>query len=88
MTQAKTVHEFPPRARRWNVDHAVPARDAAGREYEVRIGNMSNGGFMAESDRAPATGTVLTLEVPGEDSMDAEIRWVIGKRFGAMIIED
>ena len=88
MAQPDTVHQFTPRARRWDVDHAVTARDTNGREYQVRVANMSNGGFMAESDRGIAIGSVITLQVPGEADLQAEIRWAIGKRFGAMIIED
>lgn len=88
MVQAATVHEFTPRGPRWDVDHDVVARDQSGRTCKVRIANLSNGGFMAESDCALPIGSVLTLDMPGEGEVQAEVRWAIGERFGAVIVED
>ena len=88
MAQAEKVHEFTPRGSRWAVDHDVVARDAAGRECRIRIANLSNGGFMAESNSILGIGAVLTLDMPGDGRVQAQIRWAIGKRFGAEIIKD
>ena len=79
---------FVPRSPRWDCEVEVPARDASGRAVPLRISNMSNGGFMAESDAKPAIGTVLTFELPDEGEVQAEVRWAIGKRFGALIRQD
>ena len=80
--------DFVPRSPRWDCEVVVPAQDASGRPVPLRISNMSNGGFMAESDARPAIGTVLTFELPGEGKVQAEVRWAIGKRFGALIHQD
>lgn len=86
--QAEQMEDFVPRGPRWDCEVDVPARDTSGKLVPLRISNMSNGGFMAESDARPAVGTVLTFELPGEGEMQAEIRWAIGNRFGALLLQD
>lgn len=88
MAQAERLNGSGSRGARWEVDHEVVAQASDGRACTVRIANLSNGGFMAESDRPLSIGSILTLEVPGEGKVEAEIRWAIGQRFGAMIVED
>ena len=88
MAQAEKTDDFVPRGPRWECDVDVPARDANGRECSLRIANLSNGGFMAESDCHPVVGTLLTFELPGQGEVQAEVRWAIGSRFGALLVQD
>ena len=88
MAQAGRLQDHAQRAQRWDCNVAVVARGVDGKEYPIRIANLSNGGFMAESDVSIAVGTHITFEMPGAEEMQAQVRWAIGKRFGAMIIED
>jgi diguanylate cyclase (GGDEF)-like protein len=55
------------------------------RQFAVRIRNISGGGALLESDQGLAPGTPVTLDLPGFDPVQAEVRWAedgkIGLRF-------
>ena len=53
------------------------------REIFVHIRNMSNGGFMADSDEDLAVGTWLGAEIPGRGIVRAQVRWSKSGMLGA-----
>jgi hypothetical protein len=52
-------------------------------DREVAVRNISNRGFMAESDEAVPIGSDAMLYLPGIGWTLATIRWSLGTRFGA-----
>ena len=60
--------------------------DEGGRELLCRIANLSESGFMGECAEKVAADTLISLTLPGRGLVQAEIRWTIGPRFGAMIL--
>ena len=57
------------------------------REIFVHIRNMSNGGFMADTDEELEVGTWLGAEIPGRGIVRAQVRWsesgMLGGQFEA-----
>ncbi len=76
------------RADRWEVEGDITVEDDCGRELKARLGNISTGGFMADCEERLPVGAVVVATLPGRGTVRAEIRWVFGWRFGAMILED
>ena len=62
--------------------------DGCGRELLTTIWNVSDGGFMAECEEKLPIGAQIAVEIPGRGPVRAEVRWVLGWRFGAMILPD
>jgi hypothetical protein len=52
----------------------------------IRVLNVSEDGFMAECDEVMDVGTELRLALPDHGSVLAEVRWMEGDRFGALIL--
>jgi hypothetical protein len=52
-------------------------------DMEVAVRNISNKGFMAETDGAVPIGGDALLFLPGVGWTLASIRWSLGNRFGA-----
>ena len=77
---------FVPRQPRWDCDVDVVVDDGCC-ELEARIANMSEGGFMAECERRLPLGSIVKVDIPGRGTVRAEIRWAVGWRFGAMILD-
>ena len=71
---------------RWECDVEVSVADDCGRELLARLANISDGGFMAECEEKVRKGSVVEVELPGRGKIRAEVRWVLGWRFGAMIL--
>ena len=71
---------------RWECDAEVVVVDDSGRELMGRLGNISEGGFMAECEQKIPNGSLVELTLPGRGRVRAQVRWVLGWRFGAMIL--
>jgi hypothetical protein len=86
--QALTTKERPyvARPRRWECDAEITVADDCGRELMGRLANISEGGFMAECEEKVRLGSVVEVVLPERGRVRAEVRWVLGWRFGAMIL--
>ena len=71
---------------RWDCEAEVVVVDDCGRELMGRLGNISEGGFMAECEQKVPKGSIVELTLPDRGRVRAEVRWVLGWRFGAMIL--
>ncbi|MGZ8306890.1 MAG: PilZ domain-containing protein [Allosphingosinicella sp.] len=60
--------------------------DDLGRELYSKLWNISEGGFMAECEEKLRIGQTVEVELPTRGRVRAEVRWVLGWRFGAMIL--
>lgn len=76
------------RSPRWACDVGVIITDDCGQELVGRIGNISEGGFMAECEQKVRLGSIVEADLPDRGHVFAEVRWVLGWRFGAMILPD
>jgi hypothetical protein len=76
------------RSERWETTGDITVADDCGRELVARLGNISDGGFMAECEERLPLGTIIVANLPNQGEVRAEIRWVFGWRFGAMILAD
>jgi hypothetical protein len=54
---------------------------------EVRVRDVSTGGFMAECPEMVGIGTYVALEVPGLGPVKAQVRWQLGPRMGGMFLD-
>lgn len=80
---AATVVARPPR---WACNADAVLVDECGRELIARLANISEGGFMAECEEKMRIGSVVEVVLPDRGKVRAEVRWVLGWRFGAMIL--
>jgi PilZ domain len=76
------------RPERWECDVDVTVQDDCGRELTGRLANISEGGFMAECEEKVRLHSIVEVVLPGRGPVRAEVRWVLGWRFGAMILPD
>ncbi len=77
---------YVPREPRFECDFDVVIVDATGRERIGRVANISEGGFMAECDETPRPGEIVRVNLPGRGPVEAEVRWTMVGRFGAMVL--
>lgn len=75
-----------PRAPRAPCNVEVVLTDENGREMLGRLGNVSEGGFMAECEEKLPIGAIIALNLPGRGPVRGEIRWALGWKFGARIV--
>jgi hypothetical protein len=54
---------------------------------EVRICDVSTGGFMAECSEPVRIGSYVSLDVPGIGPVHAQVRWQLGNRMGGMFLD-
>ena len=54
---------------------------------EVRVCDVSTGGFMAECKEPVRIGSYVSLEVPGVGAVHAQVRWQLGNRMGGMFLD-
>jgi hypothetical protein len=80
---ASTYQARPPR---WECTTDITIADDCGRELIGRLANISDGGFMAECEEKVRKGSIVELDLPDRGHVRAEVRWVLGWRFGAMIV--
>jgi positive regulator of sigma E activity len=88
MMPAANAAKYVRRAPRWECDVEVVVEDDCGRELMGRIANMSDSGFMAECEEKVRLGSIVEVKIPGRGQLRAEVRWVLGWRFGAMILSE
>lgn len=74
------------RAPRWECSADIVVADDCGRELIGRLANISDTGFMAECEEKLRIGSEVEVELPLKGRVRAEVRWVVGWRFGAMIL--
>lgn len=84
---AESTH-FVTRPPRWECHGEIVVVDESGRELMGRLGNLSEGGFMAECEQKIPKGSIVETTLPDRGRVRAEVRWVLGWRFGAMILSD
>jgi PilZ domain len=79
---------FGSRPERWECDVDVMVNDDCGRELTGKLANISEGGFMAECEEKVRIGSIVEVDLPGRGHVRAEVRWVLGWRFGAKILRE
>ncbi len=77
---------FASRPPRWECQADVTVVDDSGRELMGRLGNLSEAGFMAECEQKIPKGAIVEIDLPDRGRVRAEVRWVLGWRFGALIL--
>ena len=85
MSQDPSFASRPPR---WECQADVTVVDDSGRELMGRLGNVSDAGFMAECEQKIPKGAIVEIDLPERGRVRAEVRWVLGWRFGALILPD
>jgi hypothetical protein len=69
------------------VELDVTVRELGASGVEARVLNLSEHGFMAESDGRFEVGSRVWLMLPGRDRANAIIKWTAGDRLGAQFAE-
>ena len=69
-------------APRHEVHHRARATLPDGRQAQLLIVNVSQGGLMARCEAALHEGERLRVHLPSMGQVDATIRWALGGRFG------
>ena len=89
--KARIEEESDPSDRRRSARIAVEidakVRELGNEGCEARLINISETGFMAESDGVFDVGTRIWLILPGRERANALVRWVAGHRIGAEFAE-
>lgn len=62
-------------------------RELGAEGVEARVLNISESGFMAESEGHFDVGSRVWLMLPGRDRANAVVRWVAGDKLGAEFAE-
>ena len=75
------------RSSRRPVDIEARVRELGTTGVEARIVNISEHGFMAESETTFDIGTRVWLMLPGRDRANAVVKWVAGDKIGAEFAE-
>lgn len=75
------------RSPRVAVEIDAKVRELGNEGCEARLINISETGFMAESDGEFEVGTRIWLMLPGRERANALVRWVAGHRIGAEFAE-
>jgi hypothetical protein len=75
------------REARLPVELDARVRELGAEGVEARVLNISESGFMAETDGAFEVDTRVWLMLPGRDRANAVVKWVAGDRIGAEFAE-
>ena len=75
------------RAPRVAVDLEATVRELGERGIEAKVLNISEIGFMAESEGRFEVGSRVWLMLPGRERANAVIKWVAGDKLGAEFAE-
>ena len=75
------------RSTRLSVEIGAKVRELGNEGCEARLINISETGFMAESDGEFEVGTRIWLMLPGRERANALVRWVAGDKIGAEFAE-
>ena len=68
---------------RFGVELDARVRELGAEGVEARIVNISESGFMAETDGHFDVGTRVWLMLPGRGRANAVVKWVAGEKVGA-----
>jgi hypothetical protein len=71
------------RASRVPVELDARVRELGANGVEARVLNISESGFMAESEGEFEVGSRIWLMLPGSDRCNAIVKWIAGDRIGA-----
>ena len=74
-------------AARFAVEIGARVRELGDEGCEARVINISETGFMAETDGEFEVGTRIWLILPGRERANALVRWIAGNRIGAEFAE-
>ncbi|HET7816535.1 MAG TPA: PilZ domain-containing protein [Sphingomicrobium sp.] len=69
------------------VDLDARVRELGAEGVEARVLNISERGFMAQSEAHFDIGTRVWLMLPGRERANAVVRWVAGDKLGAEFAE-
>lgn len=69
------------------VDLDARVRELGAEGVEARVLNISERGFMAQSEAHFDIGSRVWLMLPGRDRANAVVRWVAGDKLGAEFAE-
>lgn len=88
----KSDHEKPGyfkqrRSDRLLVESAAQLKHPHYYNVEVTICDVSQCGFMAECAEPLQIGSLVSLDVPGVGTVEAQVRWQIGRRMGGMFLD-
>ena len=75
------------RFERFDVELEAKMRELGTNGVDARILNISERGFMAESDGRFEVGTRVWLMLPGRDRANAVVKWTAGDKLGAEFAE-
>jgi len=80
-------HDERRRASRLPVELEARMRELGASGVEAKVLNISERGFMAESDARFEVGSRVWLMLPGRDRANAVIKWTAGDKLGAEFAE-
>lgn len=72
---------------RYAVDLEARVRELGASGIDARILNISQSGFMAESDGRFEVGSRVWLMLPGRERANAVVKWTAGDKLGAEFAE-
>ena len=75
------------RAPRVDVDLEATVRELGENGVEAKVLNISETGFMAESEARFEVGSRVWLMLPGRDRANAVVKWTAGDKLGAEFAE-
>ena len=75
------------RASRMPVELEVKMRELGASGVEAKVLNISERGFMAESDARFEVGSRVWLMLPGRDRANAVVKWTAGDKIGGEFAE-
>jgi hypothetical protein len=75
------------RSMRVGVEIGAKVRELGNEGCEARLINVSETGFMAESEGEFEVGTRIWLILPGRERASALVRWTAGTKLGAEFAE-
>ena len=75
------------RSSRVAVEIGARVRELGNEGCEARLINISETGFMAESEGQFEVGTRIWLMLPGRERANALVRWIAGNKMGAEFAE-
>jgi hypothetical protein len=75
------------RSPRLPVEIGAKVRELGANGVEARVLNISERGFMAESDGRFEVGSRVWLMLPGRDRANAVVKWTAGDKLGAEFAE-
>ena len=87
MSNHKQVDGSERRAQRVSLDEAARLRPNDWSSLEVRMIDLSESGFRASCEAKLQRGGLVTLDVQGIGSVEAQVEWQRGDMFGARFID-